>query len=741
MSLWQTQAYNYLLQKDYANAVSIYEQLIVNEPENVTNYFCLGLMQLLQGLETEAQFTWMGCLTEQASTDQIDMWTSELVDILYVEAQRQKSNSEYETAWLICQHIHEIDPDNLDNLLMLAWLSIQLQNLDAKDPVFIELIENLTELGTSTSQTKNQTKFNHDLIWQLLASLLKYPSYPLLIEFTEACLPFIQNPHAFVFDLLNASIIFYQSTPRIDLAVSLLQLCLRLFPEHLEVLQLLVSCYHKSDDHASEVETAKRCCQLSVRLADKIFNNALLLRALLNQGGSWQDALSTFATQKSLLTALIAEKPTELPQALVYRLYTANYFAPFIRDEARLNRSLQNQIAQLCQVNTKVDLTTQMQKFRQRDRLSSQKLKIGYLSSGMATHSVGWLARWLINHHDRNQFQLYGYFQAYRQYPDDLQSWYEHQMDVVYRTGIDGSGQCNVMADRIYQDQIDILVDLDSVTLDFACGVMALKPAPIQLTWLGSDASGIPAIDYFIADPYVLPDCAQEYYAEKIWRLPQTYIAVDGFEVGIPNLRRDQLDIPADAVIYLSAQRGYKRHIDTVRMQMQIIKSVPNSCFLIKGLGNQDSIKDLFIEIAIAEGVDPNQLRFLELDSTEAVHRANLAIADVVLDTYPYNGATTTLETLWMCIPLVTRVGEQFAARNSYTMMMNAGISEGVAWNDAEYVEWGIRLGKDQALRQDIASRLRASRQNAPLWNGEKFAREMEKAYKQMWEIYMQDLL
>ena len=620
---------------------------------------------------------------------------------------------------------------------MLVWLSIQLESLDAEDPIFIELIENLTELGTSV----NQTKFNHDLIWQLLTSLLKHPTYPLLIEFTEVCLPFTQNPHAFVFDLLNASINLYQSTPRIDLAISLLQLCLRLFPEHLEVWQLLASCYHKIDDHASEVETAKRCCQLSVRLADKIFNNALLLRALLNQGGSWLESLSTFEAQESLLTLLIAENPFELSQAFVYRLYTVNYFAPFIRDEPRRNRSLQNQIAQLCQANTKVDLIAQMQKLGQRDRPSSQKLKIGYLSSGMATHSVGWLARWLISHHNRDQFQLHGYFQAYRQYPDDLQSWYESQMDVVYRTGIDGSGECNVMADRIYQDQIDILVDLDSITLDFACGVMALKSAPIQVTWLGSDDSGLPAIDYFIADPYVLPDCAQEYYAEKIWRLPQTYIAVDGFEIGIPNLRRDQLNIPADAVIYLSAQRGYKRHIDTVRMQMQIIKSVPNSYFLIKGLGKQDSIKDLFIEMAIAEGVNPDRLRFLPLDANEVIHRANLAIADIVLDTYPYNGATTTLETLWMCIPLVSRVGEQFAARNSYTMMVNAGISEGIAWTDDEYVEWGVRLGKDRALRQDIASRLRASRQTAPLWNGEKFTREMENAYKQMWEIYTQDVL
>ncbi len=120
------------------------------------------------------------------------------------------------------------------------------------------------------------------------------------------------------------------------------------------------------------------------------------------------------------------------------------------------------------------------------------------------------------------------------------------------------------------------------------------------------------------------------------------------------------------------------------------------------------------------------------------MHRANLEIADVVLDTYPYNGATTTLETLWMGIPLVTKVGQQFAARNSYTFMMNVGVTEGIAWTDEEYVDWGVRLGRDPALRQQISWKLRQSRQTSPLWNGQQFTREMEKAFRQMWQKYIE---
>ncbi|MBC1257472.1 O-linked N-acetylglucosamine transferase, SPINDLY family protein, partial [Trichormus variabilis V5] len=368
---------------------------------------------------------------------------------------------------------------------------------------------------------------------------------------------------------------------------------------------------------------------------------------------------------------------------------------------------------------------------RRKQERTNNKIRIGYLSYCLKSHSVGWLARWLFEHHDRSKFEINAYFINTNPDLDPLHEWYLSKVDKAYK-----STNTSELAEQIYQDEIDILIDLDSITLDISCEVIGMKPAPVQVTWLGWDASGSPSVDYFIADPYVLPESAQEYYKEKIWRLPQSYIAVDGFEVSVPTVTREELDIPHDAVVYLCGQRGFKRHPDITRLQLKIIKEVPNSYFLIKGISDEDSIKLFFDGLADEEGVDTSRLRFLPIVMSESIHRANLDIADIVLDTYPYNGATTTLETLWMCIPMVTRVGEQFAARNSYTMMMNAGITEGIAWTDDEYIEWGVRLGKDEALRQQIAWKLRQSRKTSPLWNGKQFTREMEKAFTQMWEIY-----
>jgi predicted O-linked N-acetylglucosamine transferase (SPINDLY family) len=729
---WRQQAHLLLLQQDYVHAAGIYAEAIAAEPDVISHYWYLGLVQLLQGDEAEAQTTWMEAISEyDPSSEQMELWTAELVEILQTEADRQRSLNNFETAWLVCQHIREIAPDHCNNLLQIVWLSAQLQTLTESDLAALQIIAGLQEIAGS----EQQKTVDLDLLWQVLDTLLKYP-WHLSTKFAETCLPYITDPSNFVYKLIYAAVDLTYFNRRPDLAISLLELSLRVLPEEIEALEHLSSLYQDTGKHDQGIATAKLSCELSVRLVDKFFANGLLLRAFLNKGGHWQEVLSTFATQEFILSELIAAKPTGLHPAIVNRLYVSNYFAPYIRDDPKQNHTLQNQITQLCQTNINVDLAAQVQQFRQRPYVPNRRLKIGYISHCMATHSVGWLARWLLQHHDRDRFELYGYFQVYRQIEDDLQAWYECQMDGVYRAGVDGTGECDDMAARISHDEIDILVDLDSITLDGTCGVMARKPAPVQVTWLGMDASGIPAIDYFIADPYVLPESAQAYYSEKIWRLPHTYIAVDGFEIAVPSLRRDQLDIPSDATIFLSAQRGYKRHADTIHLQMQIIKQVPNSYFLIKGIADQNSIQDFFTEIANQEGVDPSRLRFLPMTQSEAIHRANLAIADVVLDTYPYNGATTTLETLWMCLPLVTRVGEQFAARNSYTMMINAGITEGIAWSDREYVEWGVRLGKDAALRQNIASRLKASRQTSPLWNAKQFTREMETAYEQMWEKF-----
>lgn len=718
-------------------AAVLFQQLAEAEPENRSPYWYLGVALLLLGQEAEAQTTWMLAMVE-GSPEQIEQWTAELVAVLRSQAEQQESLGRAPNAWAIRQHLREIAPTDLPNLLHLLARSTELP---AFEPA--QLSELIPSLGIlPLLQTGTIAAIDQPLLLQTLERLLEVaPLEPATLEFAEAGLVNHPEPGAWVLALLGTAIRVGYGMGQARLAVNYAQLCLQTYPTDLNILSHLAGLYQRSNQHSESIEAARQICLLAQSIPEQVIAVFILLRSLLKAGGYWEEIFALSDLHVTLIQQLISQPPDPLPGAdVVLQLVNSTFFQPYIRDALASNRQMHNAVQAFCQSCVETYAAATIARYRQgfatRQRDPDRPLRVGYVSHCLKRHSVGWLCRWLFQHHDRDRFEIYGYFWNYEPNGDELQQWFLNQVTVARTFRCDSQA----IADQIFADEIDILVDLDSLTSDLGCEVMMLKPAPIQVTWLGWDAMGSPAIDYFIADPYVLPETAAAHYCEKIWRLPQTYIAVDGFEIGIPSLRRDQLNIPADAVVYWSGQSPFKRHPETVRSQLEIIKAVPNSYFLIKGIVSGEKtdaelhlVERYFLELAIEVGVDPDRLRFLPEVALEAVHRADLGIADIVLDTYPYNGATTTMETLWMGIPIVTRAGEHFSSRNSYTMMLNAGITEGIAWSAAEYVEWGIRLGRSPELRQQIAWKLWKSRQTAPLWNGKQFARDMEAAYTGMW--------
>jgi predicted O-linked N-acetylglucosamine transferase (SPINDLY family) len=730
MNNLQTQIDKYLTDKDYSKAADLYEQLIAEEPEERSYYWHLGLMFLLQGKEGEAQATWFLPMSV-ADIDEIEVFNQELITVLQEEVKRQEKLEDYQLAWVIRQHIKELDPTDVNNQLCIILLSLKLETYHPQDLEESRIIELL------------ETEKNHlhsELLSLTLEKVLAYDNLPpIILEFAEACLKAAPEKRQFVDIIMLNSIKTGYGRQRALLATRFAKLCPEYDPTNTEILGHLSVFYQNSYQYQEGIDTAQKCYDLSENLAQKVYGNHLVIKSFMSASGYWQKVQEKILYQESLINEIVAQSPTNIPDNDNIRLYNSAFFFPYIRDDASKNRMIQNNLSQICYQNVQTYAQDIVAKYNYRSRTNlskdpHKKLRIGYISHCLRNHSVGWISRWLFKHHDREKFDVYAYMVATVAINDFSQYWFVNNTTECYRFEMPGIG----VVQRIYEDEIDILIDLDSVTLDTQCEILSIKPAPIQVSWLGWDAPGLPSMDYFIADDYVVPENAQDYYQEKIWKLPETYVAVDGFEVGLATFKRANFNIPDDGIIYFVAQKGYKRHPENARLQMQIIKAVPNSYLLIKGVADQDSSKAFYEEIATEIGVECDRLKFLPLDSSEPEHRANLAMADVVLDTYPYNGATTTLETLWVGVPLVTKVGQQFSARNSYGMMMNVGVTEGIAWTDEEYLEWGIKFGTDENLRREVAWKLRQSRKNAPLWNGEKFAREMEKAYQQMWEIYCQ---
>ncbi|MGA9382377.1 MAG: O-linked N-acetylglucosamine transferase, SPINDLY family protein, partial [Phormidium sp.] len=529
---WWLQGHQLLLAGDYSQAVSLYEQAITAEPNNQSHYWHLGLILLLQGKEAEAQMTWFSVMTE-GEPEEIDLWTEELIEVLETEAQRREALSNNSVAWIIRQHIREIKPIDINNLLYLILHSIQLKTFTGEELNSFGVIEIL--------QSQEVIDLDFQLLMQVLGSVLDAePLHPSSLELAEACIPYVQEPYGFTDILILNSVKIAYSAHKPELAARFLELALRLERINPEVLIQLTGFYQEAKEYLKGIETAKLCYSLFLELPEKVFANHLIIRGLMVAAGEyWSEAMEVFGRHESLLESLFKAEHTNLDPTTVVRLFSATYFLPYFRDDLKKNRRLQNQVAQICQSN--IQRYASQKTVGQRDKIynSTQPLKIGYLSHCLRRHSVGWLARWLFKYHDRERFQIYTYLINGKQRNDPLQEWYANQSDQAYKSGLEAVE----ITEQIIQDEIDILIDLDSITLDIICEITSVKPAPIQVTWLGWDASGIPNVDYFIADPYVLSESAQNYYSETIWRLPQTYIAVDGFEVGVPNLRREQLNI------------------------------------------------------------------------------------------------------------------------------------------------------------------------------------------------------
>jgi len=709
----------------YCKALALLNKLSKDEdclPEVV---WYLGLAQLLSGNEEEASETWL------AGMIQFD--SNKLIEILQEEAKFLNSINDFQNEWLVRCYLQEFEPSDLNNLILLVTSGVKAKFFTEWHFNELQILEKLEDyldvnnVSLATIIECFKTLVTHPPILKVIPTLgslsLKFFQDKNQREQLVECL--IKTSHQLSY--------FYGLK---DEGINLLMSCLTHKPSDVSLLHQIGFVYFRKNQYKEGQKYCEQALATSTSLIEKIGSIYYLLCCIANSGDTFIEVKNYVYLQKQLLKDILGSQSTFSPRD-VTQLFVSYFHSPYVVDSFLDTKVVQNLISSACDNSIRLYYHTTYHKLSNQNsqrKFNITPLKIGFLSNCFHRSSVGYLAQPLMKYINRSEYKLNLYSFLKKLDPDPIYQWYLNNSDKYY---YHGEGTYEELAQVINDDEINILIDLDGLTSVVPAMIFPLRPAPIQITWLGWDATGLPSCDYFIADPYVLPDNAQEYYTETIWRLPNTYIAVDGFQIGIPDLRRDDLGIPDSAVVYLSSQKGDKRNPDNLRQQMRIIKGVKGSFFILKGFCDQEAFKQFAIKIANEEGVSESQLIFLPPSATEIGHRANLYIADVVLDTYPYNGATTTLEVLWMNIPIVTRVGEQFFARYTYTMLKNIGVDEGIAWNDAEYVEWGIRLGTDHELREQVARKIRQSKHSSPLWNAKQFARDMENAFDQMWQRYL----
>jgi predicted O-linked N-acetylglucosamine transferase (SPINDLY family) len=357
-----------------------------------------------------------------------------------------------------------------------------------------------------------------------------------------------------------------------------------------------------------------------------------------------------------------------------------------------------------------------------------RRLRIGYLSPDLRSHSVAYFAEPVLAGHDRTRFEVYCYF-----------NWSLHDAATArFKGHAQGWTDCYWMsneelAERIEADGIDILVDLAGHTAGNRLQLLARKPAPVQITWLGyPSTTGVSAVDYRVSDWHVDPAGYEAHNVERLLRMPHSYYCYRPLAPA-----PDVAPLPAAQsghVTFGSFNNIAKVSDATLRAWARVVQAVPGARLLLKAKGLDDpAVRESLIGRLAALGIGGEQLILRGWEKLAGGQLALYAQMDVALDTFPYNGGTTTCEALWMGVPVVTLRGATHASRMGASLLHAAGMPELVANSEDEFVAHAVRLALDlpalARLRAGMRERLAAS----PLLDEHGFVRALEAHYRDAW--------
>ena len=355
-----------------------------------------------------------------------------------------------------------------------------------------------------------------------------------------------------------------------------------------------------------------------------------------------------------------------------------------------------------------------------------EKIRIGYLSNDFgSTHATMRLARRVLELHDTSRFDvtLYCHSDDSLIARDDGGRAHWGRIVRVADLGIVET------AERIRADGIDILVDLKGLTGNSRCHVLNHSAAPIQIGWLGFPGSttGVD-LDYVIGDRFVLPDSARPHYHERFLRLPGSYQPNDDTHRALPEtISRAELGLPEDAFVFGSFNSNRKITPQTLDLWADIMHRVPGS--VLWAMIYHETSRANFGDYLKQKGIAAERVIFADAVSYDT-HVTRITAADLGLDTFPYNGHTTTSDMLWAGLPVLTKKGTNFASRVSESLLNAAGLPQLVAPDGQAFVGMAVGLAEDTALLAGYRHHLRSQRANLPLFDSAQFCRGLERAYE-----------
>lgn len=367
---------------------------------------------------------------------------------------------------------------------------------------------------------------------------------------------------------------------------------------------------------------------------------------------------------------------------------------------------------------------------------SNQKIRIGYYSADFRAHAVSYLIADLIKTHNRDKFEVIGFSFSPRT-NDPTQLKILSYFDKIYDITPLSDKHAALLSRNV---EVDIAIDLGGHTQNARSGLFAERCAPVQVNYLGYPGTlGASYIDYIIADKVVIPTTDQKFFSEKIVYLPHSFHASDSTrKISSRIFSRQELKLPESDFVFCCFNNSYKITPATFESWMRILCAVTGSVLWLYA-DDPAAIENLKRE-AERRGVSGDRLIFASTMAYDD-YLARYRSADLFLDTLPYNGGTTASDALWAGLPVLTCMGVSFASRMAASMLIALDLPELVTRSSADYECAAIELARNAETLKSVKMKLDRNRTTAPLFDGNRFARNIESAYETMHTRHRQGLL
>ena len=358
-----------------------------------------------------------------------------------------------------------------------------------------------------------------------------------------------------------------------------------------------------------------------------------------------------------------------------------------------------------------------------------ERIRLAYFSADLREHPVGHLVAGVIERHDKNRFETIGVSLGV-----DDGSRLRARMQGAFDEFVDMRGlSARRIADWLREREIDVLVDLGGFTSDARSDVLALKPAPVQVNWLGYPGTmGVPYMDYLIADRHVIPPEQRVFYDEQVVYLPHAYLPTDSsLRIAERTPTRAECGLPETGIVFCCFNHDYKIAPAMFAIWLRLLERVPGSVLWL--MSRNEHSKTNLQAAAAVEGVDPARLVFASRVPRVEDHLARYRVADLFLDTFPYNAHTTAADALMAGLPVLTAMGRSFPARVAGSLLHAVGLPELITDSLAGYEAAALRLAGDPAALAAARVALAGRRAASPLFDTAGFTRDLEAAYIAMW--------